>query len=334
MTDDQEDFDETDFGVDDPEAHPDEVVLPATRTATSHHFQGNKRGSGPAPNAGGPPPSRPMANGRGQSMAAPPRPQNGVQDGLNAQRIPPQPLTPNSGFSRSSSGAGQNMRPPADSGPQARPSNSAQTIVNGRILNQPSRAGAAAQNAPPSPAPQSRSSDDADISAAGLPPQGAGFFSARAAAMVIPSDDTTSVPDGAAPPPLPPNLSAFNPNLESPSIRKTPGVDIKRSAPITRDYLKAAPGSSQVAAAGGLGGARPNIINPHLDATRRIGVPGAGGTSPMANRGMYKPPSMKRPVDAGGGTANGRTPLLDLPANGAIASGDGGGGDVKRQRIV
>jgi len=150
--------------------------------------------------------------------------------------------------------------------------------------------------------------------------------------MVIPSDNTNNVPDGAAPPPLPANLPAFDPNLESPSIRKTPGVDPRRSAPVTRDHLKAAPpGSSQVLAPPGVapGGVRPNIINPQLDATRRIGVPGAGGTSPMANRAAYKPPSMKRPVDVG----SGRTPLVDLPTNGAVISGDGGGGgDAKRQR--
>jgi DNA repair and recombination protein RAD52 len=68
-----------------------------------------------------------------------------------------------------------------------------------------------------------------------------------------------------------------------------------------------------------------NIVNPQLDAMRRIGAP--GGFSPMANRGSFKQP-MKRPVDA---NAANRTPLTDLPANGPIGADTGG--DAKRQRI-
>lgn len=78
------------------------------------------------------------------------------------------------------------------------------------------------------------------------------------------------------------------------------------------------------AAGGGFGRAPGSIVNPQLDATRRIGAPGS--PSPMGNRNMYRPPS-KRPVDS-------RAPLVDLPANGHIAgAGDVGGGDVKRQRM-
>jgi DNA repair and recombination protein RAD52 len=71
-----------------------------------------------------------------------------------------------------------------------------------------------------------------------------------------------------------------------------------------------------------------NVVNPQMDATRRIGVPGGG--SPMANRSGYKPPTFKRSVDGGGGADN-RTPLVDLPANEAMGLGDGG--DLKRQRL-
>jgi len=59
---------------------------------------------------------------------------------------------------------------------------------------------------------------------------------------------------------------------------------------------------------------------------RKIGVPGGGVGSPLANRGSYKPLTVKRGPD-------GRPPLGDLPANGAIAGADAGGGDVKRQRV-
>jgi DNA repair and recombination protein RAD52 len=140
------------------------------------------------------------------------------------------------------------------------------------------------------------------------------------------------VPEGANIDPLPPshisNLPPFTPKLESQSIRKTPGVDHQRSKPLTKD-LKHVPASSQAVAPGGLG-PRPNIMNPQLDAARRIGMPGS--PSPMSNRGQYKAPTMmKRPIEgAGGGDA--RVPLVDLPANGAIGTGDAGG-DLKRQRL-
>jgi DNA repair and recombination protein RAD52 len=156
----------------------------------------------------------------------------------------------------------------------------------------------------------------------GLPPPGAGFFSARAATMI---------PEVSGPEQIPPsharNLPLFNPKLESPSIRKTPGIDYKGSRPVTKD-LKQLPGSSQAPA--GVAGAKINIMNPALDNTRRIGAPGS--PSPMANRGQYKPPTMKRPIDGGGGTA--RVPLVDLHANGAISIGTGdAAGDAKRQRL-
>ena len=193
-------------------------------------------------------------------------------------------------------------------------------VVAGRVLNQPSRNGP--PSAPVSPAHPSRSSDDSDR--AGMPPQGAGFFSARAATM-IPEGHATDRP----PAPLPSHLPAFNLHAESPSIRKTPGVDHRSSKPLTRD-LKHVPGSSQAVAAPSAA-TRGNIVNPQLDTTRRIGAPNS--PSPMANKGMYKPPSMKRPLDSGGGGMNAtRVPLVDLPANGAIGGGDAGA-DAKRQRL-
>jgi DNA repair and recombination protein RAD52 len=242
-----------------------------------------------------PPASRPQPG---------PGPGRGHPVGNNNQA--PQPQTPSSGFTRSNSGAGQAMRPPADSGLQSRP------LVAGRVLNQPSRNGP--PSAPASPARLNKSSSDADAS---MPPQGAGFFSARAAAMLPEGQTTEGVPA-----PLPNHLPAFNPHAESPSIRKTPGIDHKTSKPLTRD-LKHIPGSSQAVAASP-GPKTTNIVNPQLDATRRIGAPGS--FSPMANRGSFKQP-LKRPVDNG---AN-RTPLTDLPANGPV--GGDAGGDTKRQRM-
>jgi len=157
-----------------------------------------------------------------------------------------------------------------------------------------------------------------------MPPQGAGFFSARAANLL---------PEGhvAGGLPINSNLPAFNPQAESPSIRKTPGIDHKTTKPLTRD-LRHVTSSSQATSTTNVASVpRPNLVNPQLDATRRIGAPGS--PSPMASRGSYKPPTLKRPVDDPDIGANGsRLPLADLPANGPIGIDDPGY-DAKRQRL-
>lgn len=292
----------------DPDSHPDEVVLPAP-AVKSHHLNGAGNGNGPGTNKTTPHQARSAVN-RLQPM----RPPNGIQGaGSNGSNLPPQPQTPNSGFTRSTSGAGPGiqMRPPQpqqDSGPPVR-QNPAQPVVAGRVLHQPSRMSAGPPSNPASPARMSKFQEDED---SGMPPPGAGFFSARAAAMIPESANADPLPQSAAQ-----NLPAFNPKLDSPSIRKTPGIDYTGSRPVTK-ALKQLPG------------ARPNIVNPQLDATRRIGAPAS--PSPIANRGQYKPPTMKRPIDDGGGSA--RVPLVDLPANGAIGTVTGdAGGDAKRQRV-
>jgi DNA repair and recombination protein RAD52 len=308
------DFDEADFSVPNPDVHPDEVVLPEPVVA-SHHSSGIRNSnltSGVTQHQDKQPVNR-------QQLARQP---NGLQSGNISGNIPPQPQTPNSGFARSTSGAGQ-MRPPQDSGPPrpaqpAQQAQSAQFVVAGKVMYQPSRTGTGPPSAPPSPAHLDNGSSDNDNA---LPPQGAGFFSARAAARI---------PEGSTEEPLPPqtlNLPAFNPHADSPSIRKTPGVDRTMTKPLTRD-LKHVPGSTQAVADTTGAGIRGNVVNPQLNVARRIGAPGAGNLSPMANRGSYKPPTLKRLVDGGGVN---RAPLGDVPANGAIAHGDGG--DSKRQRL-
>jgi DNA repair and recombination protein RAD52 len=148
-----------------------------------------------------------------------------------------------------------------------------------------------------------------------------GFFSARAATM-LPEIRETDGP----PPLLPGNLPAFNPHAESPSIRKTPGINHTQTMPLTKE-LKHVPGSTQAGTGSVPGSTRTNIVNPQLDATRRIGAPGS--PSPMANRNMYKPPTMKRPYQ---GQAPARPPLGDLPTNETLQATDEGG-NMKRARI-
>jgi DNA repair and recombination protein RAD52 len=155
----------------------------------------------------------------------------------------------------------------------------------------------------------------------------------------------------------------FNPRAESPSIRKTPGIDHTKSKPLARNGQHVPPAvtaegdmpvdaaAAAAAAAPALppavgppavvGGAMPrpgppmtrgSVINPQFDQTRRIGAPGA--SSPLANRNQYRPPTMKRPPTDSG--PPGRAPLSDVSSNVPATNGNGataGGPDFKRQRM-
>lgn len=170
------------------------------------------------------------------------------------------------------------------------------------------------------------------------PPETVAFFSAKA---------LSQLPEGEANPAAIPAIpkQLFNPKAESPSIRRTPGIDHTSSRPLARTGQHVAPSASQAStsaapavASGGAGNGsnftpvRPGAVtrasggvNQPIDNTRRIGAPGGGG-SPLANRGSYKPPSMKR------------APLTELPANGSTAAVSGVSGDVqsdaKRQKTT
>lgn len=129
-----------------------------------------------------------------------------------------------------------------------------------------------------------------------------GFFTARAA---------ETLQNGTG---LPLKAPAFNPHLESPSIRKTAGVDHTKTKPVGREAVGAPPQPTVP---------RANFANPQSDKTRRIGMP-MGAASPLQNRGSYKPPQMKRPVENSGP----RSALGDVTN---IASD--AGADVKRQKL-
>lgn len=129
-----------------------------------------------------------------------------------------------------------------------------------------------------------------------------GFFTARAA---------ESLQNG---PGLQLKVPAFNPHLESPSIRKTAGVDHTKTKPVGREAVGALPQSIVP---------RAIFVNPQSEKTRRVGMPMVAA-SPLQNRGSYKLPQMKRPVEN-----NGQRSALGDVTN--IASGPGG--DAKRQKI-
>jgi hypothetical protein len=164
-----------------------------------------------------------------------------------------------------------------------------------------------------------------------------GFVTSRAAELLQASENAPSFN----------GLPAFNPNVESPIPveKRTPGINHARSAPIKREAVGAPtapippPQGATRPAPPATGGSfnRPNVVNPHLDANRRIGMPGAPNyaMSPSANRGAYKPPTFAN----GGGPPNGlkrERPALQDVSN-VNPNGNANAGveapDAKRQRV-
>ncbi|WPG98538.1 Hypothetical protein R9X50_00133000 [Acrodontium crateriforme] len=122
-----------------------------------------------------------------------------------------------------------------------------------------------------------------------LPPGApAGFVTGRSAALL-------NQPPESRPPT---SSMAFNPHADSPSIRRTAGVNPGKSAPILRQAI---PGLGTTAGTGAATRAttpnRSNFVDPSADANRRVGAP-IGAANMGANRGSYKMPStvgLKRP---------------------------------------
>lgn len=134
-----------------------------------------------------------------------------------------------------------------------------------------------AVNNPQAATPPSRSLDSTDVEPV------VGFFTARAAESLQNQKN------------LHPNVPQFNPHAESPSIRKTAGVDHTKTKPVGRDVIGAPASLVQ-----SMPPVRTNFINPQADQARRIGMPGAAA-SPLQNRNSYRPPQMahKRPAEVG-----------------------------------
>lgn len=170
------------------------------------------------------------------------------------------------------------------------------------------------------------------------PPSGTpsgGFFSARAVDLL--RDNPNSVPSGAP---------QFDPHAESPSIRKTAGVDHTKSIPISRPMLSSAsPAPSNNTR---------DYVNPAADMQRRVGAP-APAASPVARgpsvssyrpltrpnpdqRSVSNPAAMSRGSVPPGQNLNGkRPPLADVNLNdstGATGAPIPGPNDPKRPRVL
>lgn len=236
----------------------------------------------------------------------------------------------------------------APSLPTARPPqtpNQAASQRSGQSIAGPAQGQVRGQPGPQGRVPSQNSSNQG----VGAPtPAGAesiGFFSAKALSQL---PESSFQADANALLVAPRAQQAFNPKAESPSIRKTPGIDHNSSKPVARNGQHLPPSSSQTqnstsnggfapprpaAVTGPASGTRGNVANPNIDHTRRIGAPGGLG-SPLGNRGSFRQPTMKRPppADANGG----RAALADLPANSVAKTGtaESDGSDTKRQKMA
>ena len=150
-----------------------------------------------------------------------------------------------------------------------------------------------------------------------------GFFTAKVA---------ESVQKGALNPQQTPT---FDLHGESPSIRKTAGIDHSVSKPVRHEAIGAnLTTTSNNSATATAPGARPlgngsNHGNPQVDRMRRVGMPPNVGSSPLGNRGNYRPPQiMKRPATE----QQGRPPLADV-TNGAANVAAEPMRDGKRARV-
>ncbi|KAL8693681.1 MAG: hypothetical protein Q9218_001538 [Villophora microphyllina] len=143
-----------------------------------------------------------------------------------------------------------------------------------------------------------------------------GFFTARAAEAIQNS------------PGAPSKVPYFNPHLESPSIRKTAGVDHSKTKPVGRDVVGAPPVPAAVSPAPRSTG----FVNPQVDKTRRVGMPAGMTASPLSNRSSYKPPQLKRPAEGVNSDQHSRPALGDVTATTINVPLNEFGSDIKRQR--
>ncbi|KAI4861553.1 recombination protein Rad52 [Hypoxylon rubiginosum] len=294
------DFDMVDFGVTD-EGHPDEVVLSGSHGASSNE----KSQALPAGNNSDR--SMPSANSASKSMQPPPRP---------AAQPARQPQTPNQPPQRPAAPYQSRPNPQQYPKPPNHINSVAQQAAANNNINTPPRSGAST-------------------------PEPVSFFSARSIKKLAedaPPDAAVIAAQGA---------KLFNPRLESPSIRKTPGIDHNSSKPVSRTGQHVppvsrdqepqrgpAPPNNGFTSGAGSGPSRPTmggVGNPALNHTRQIGAPGGPG-SPLANRGQYRPLTVKRPAPAGAEPGN-RAPLTEVSTNGPGQGAGGGGTDPKRQKV-
>lgn len=325
-------FDDTDF------SHPDMVRLDETPSRpgnsaiapAAQQRQGVPRmHSMPHMRPPNVQPPAPMQNPQSlQKPQDPPRPSNEQPQVPQHRMLPPQagsnqqqrPSPPQSVIAGQSNSDG--------SGAKSNPSSA--TTIDATSLSDSQHRPPNQYRPPPSHA-LGHEFNEQSLPAPSMPPPGApeGFVTGR-------SVDLLNQPPSSRPP----NAAlAFNPNADSPSIRRTHGINHAKTAPITRQSINGAPALNaqamptangnpgtkqqpqQAATNGGEGATAPlrtNFVNPAADMNRRIGMP-PGAPNAAQNRGSYKPPTaVKRPplsdvsnIQQTDGASDAKKPKLD-----------------------
>lgn len=301
------DFDEADFGSVDMD-HPDEVTLssdssnsrPGPPNGTLERMPPPVRGEITTP-------SKPPAVGgiHPRGAAAQPVQSGGPGSSITRQPLPGQrgPIAPNL---------------PGKQPPPSEPRPHAENITRSASPNI-----ASPNFAAPLPG-QGQMAAPANRSAA--------FYSARAATNIDANNNIIPTDANAVP--------KFDPRSQSPSIRKTSGIDHNKSVPLKRDLTAdTTPHTTQ-------------IINPQFDPARRVGAPGAG-PQPQMGRGpstsAYRPPTRRGPEPNGGSPVPGvgpggvdrvlqavkRPPLGDVSnVQHSVTAVTTDGADAKRQKLA
>lgn len=280
-----DEFDEADFSVAHQE-HPDEVSVDASTSLEDVQAQNgfSRRGQNPVPQTASdrnvPQMRPPAAQRQHMTPGSAPKPQTPSR-GTNPDTVMlTKSAEPSIGFIQ-----GQRKAEAISIQQQGRKTNNCQPLPALQAShNATLDIAGAPQSAPGSPHTRGNS-ERADAVPQNTPPAislgGAeyephvGFFTARAAESVQNISG------------LPLKAPVFNPHLESPSIRKTAGVDHTKTLPVGKDTVTASPIAIPP---------RSNFINPQADKARRVGMP-VGTANPLQNRNSYKPPQIKRPVE-------------------------------------
>lgn len=324
-----DDFDDAEFDENDT-GNPDEVVLPmepiggqnrssigppqAARSAVPNHMTTPSR-----------PPNARTATAPPAAVARPSQP------AAQAQNAPQRPLAANN-----MANPAQNNRP-LPGAPVVHAETQQNQVHNAQNSSSP---GVPSQHFAPPPRPQQAlpGSGPQTVNAAQRP---AGFYSARAAASIDAENNIVAAVPAAVP--------LFNPHAESPSIRKTAGVNHNATLPINRHTLKADPKPDPNQAQD----QKKEFVDPRADQARRVGVPGQSVPSPRPQGSAFRPLT-RRPPEAGvqsnaatganaGDVPNGvdrvlvaakRPPLGDVSnMQHTVTASTGDGADAKRQRV-
>ena len=298
------DFDMADFGVAD-EGHPDEVILPGSH---DHSGQSSDRSQTTAAGNASNHNRMPTHGSSTRPMQPPSRP---------GPQPPRAPQTPNQQTHRPT---GQFQGRP---NPQQQPP---RQVNHANIMAQQAAANKRTMTPPPNVAARPPAGMNAP---AGAPSEAPTFFSARSVKDVPQTTDpgvAASVERGA---------KVFDPHAESPSIRKTPGIDHKFSKPLSKGGVHLPPVKRELdqPQSASTSNGPPNVVNPSLSQMRQIGAPGAVG-SPLGNRGQYRPPTMKRPAPNGPDGGGNKTPLTEVSTNGQSVAARNAATDAKRQKMT